>query len=382
MLRPRLLAYLGWVWSCRRGFGPLKAALATCLKIIVFQGRGVLQLALLILLEISHVGRVYTLSPMEPWQKIFRENLSSVGEIVALLELDPSLFLAHPKFRMNLPRRLVAKMERGNSHDPLLRQFLPFTAEEIQSPGFSADPVGDEAARKGKKLLQKYHGRALLLLTSACAMNCRFCFRQNFDYDSSGTNYAEELALVRQDPSITEVILSGGDPLALSNCALKVLLNALEEIPHVSKIRLHTRFPIGIPERIDQELLTMLQRSRAQIVIVLHINHPRELDDELFLRLEPIQRLGIPLLQQGVLLAGVNDSVEVLENLYQELTNHGIIPYYLHQLDRVQGGAHFEVPVGKGLQLMDVLRRRLPGYAVPRYVREVEGELSKIPVSS
>jgi EF-P beta-lysylation protein EpmB len=272
-------------------------------------------------------------------------------------------------------------VEKGNWSDPILRQFLP-TQEELKAdPLFVLDPVADGPSRKGPKLLQKYHGRALLVCTSACAMHCRYCFRQHFDYETQGKLFQEEIAAIAGDPSLTEVLLSGGDPLSLSDAQLGHILEELDKIPHVNRIRFHTRFPIGIPERIDSSFLSLLEKSSKQIIFIIHCNHAKEFDEETWASLKKVQRLGIPVFSQSVLLRGVNDSVEVLKELCESLVDKGIIPYYLHQLDRVQGAAHFEVPEEEGKKLMRQLEALLPGYAIPKYVREIPNKPSKSPIT-
>jgi KamA family protein len=209
-------------------------------------------------------------------------------------------------------------------------------------------------------------------------MHCRYCFRQNFPYESAAHGYGEELDALRQNPSISEVILSGGDPLSLGDEALSSLLKELGQIPHVERIRFHTRFPIGIPERISNRFLSLLQECPKQIVFVIHTNHPKELDSEVIQALQSVGRLGIPLLNQSVLLRGVNDHPATLLTLCQTLINGGIIPYYLHLLDPVSGTAHFDVPEERGIELIAYLQERLSGYGVPRLAREVPGYPSKI----
>lgn len=291
-----------------------------------------------------------------------------------------SVVLQHSKFPLNVPGRLVEKMKKGHWNDPLLRQFLPTLEEQKPSPLFVLDPVGDGNSRTKPKLLHKYHGRALLICTSACAMHCRYCFRQHFNYETEDKLFHEELAQIAKEPSLSEILLSGGDPLSLSDNQLQYLLGKLSEIPHVKRIRFHTRFPIGIPERIDEPFLKLLADCPKQIVFVIHCNHPNEFDEEIFQRLRAVQQLGIPVLTQSVLLRGVNDDVQTLKELFELLIDHGIIPYYLHQLDRVQGAVHFEVSEKEGAQLMEELSILLPGYALPKYVREVAGKLKKIPI--
>ena len=211
-------------------------------------------------------------------------------------------------------------------------------------------------------------------------MHCRYCFRQHYDYETQDKLFTEELQQIAQEPSLTEILLSGGDPLSLSNAQLGHLLGKLQEIPHLKRIRFHTRFPIGIPERIDAEFLELLASCSKQVIFVIHCNHPNEFDNEILESLKKVGKLGIPLLSQTVLLKGVNDTLSVLETLFMLLVDHGILPYYLHQLDRVQGATHFEVAEEKGKQLMEQLGDLLPGYAMPKYVREVPGQPKKMPV--
>ncbi|MBP7074235.1 MAG: KamA family radical SAM protein [Rhabdochlamydiaceae bacterium] len=320
---------------------------------------------------------------MIPWRQIQKENFNKWKPLVDFLELDEENareVLQKSSFPLNLPRRLAEKIDKNNLNDPILRQFVPLKDELIPSEGFCSDPVGDAPSQKTTKLLHKYTGRALLLCTSCCAMHCRFCFRQKFPYDTEQKLFNEELEAIAQDCTLEEIILSGGDPLSLSDRALEELLQALSGINHVQRIRFHTRFPIGIPERIDDSLLRLLAGIKTQIIFIIHVNHPRELDEDVTASLKKIQRLGIPVLNQAVLLKGVNDNLLTLKTLFEGLINHGILPYYLHQLDRVQGTAHFEVEEETGLSLIEELRTCLPGYAIPGYVREIAGEPSKTPV--
>ena len=207
-------------------------------------------------------------------------------------------------------------------------------------------------------------------------MNCRFCFRQNYPYEGE-KDLEAELDAIRQDPTLFEVILSGGDPLSLSDDRLKSLIEALDTIPHLKLLRFHTRVPIGIPERITEEFIAILKKSRLQTIFVLHTNHPRELDDDIFAALK---KIPAPLLSQSVLLKGVNDTIETLKELFLKLSFNGVIPYYLHQLDRVKQASHFEVSIEKGKKLMSELRGCIPGYAMPTYVQEVPFENAKTPL--
>jgi len=317
---------------------------------------------------------------MLPWRQIQRQNFTCWKRLAEFLQLDPAYFpniLKDSKFPLNLPLRLAHKIKKNTWDDPILLQFLPLEKEKAVVPGFKADPVGDLEARKSSKLLKKYHGRALLVCTSSCAMNCRFCFRQNYDYESQDKTFAHEIELIRQDPTLSEIILSGGDPLSLSTETVSSLIRQLDVIPHLERLRFHTRFPIGIPERIDEAFLAMLEQIRLQVFFVIHSNHPAELDAQVLSALKKIQKLGIPVLNQAVLLRGVNDNITTLKALCEKLAGSGILPYYLHQLDRVQGAAHFEVSEEEGQALLAQLTELTSGYAVPKYVKETAGEPSK-----
>lgn len=314
------------------------------------------------------------------WRQVLRQNFTRWDALADFLRLTPTqrqAILQNPRFTLNLPMRLANKIAKGTLDDPILRQFLPTTEETKPVSGFGCDPVGDIKARKAPKLLHKYQGRVLLVCTSACAMHCRFCFRQNFDYEVENNAFSEELTAIAADATIQEVILSGGDPLSLSDLSLKKLLNDLVGIPHVKRIRFHTRFPVGIPERIDDHFLELFKDISKQIWFILHSNHPLELDADVLASLKKLQKLGIVVMNQSVLLRGVNDDAQILKELCEKLVDHGIAPYYLHQLDRVQGASHFEVSEEEGKKLMQVLAAQLSGYAVPRYVREVAGEPGK-----
>lgn len=316
------------------------------------------------------------------WRQIQKQNFKDSRELLPFLGLCPQgpLALHKSAFPLNLPRRLAEKIVKGRWDDPVLRQFVPTTQEEIASPEFSLDPVEDTAFLKAPKLLHKYQGRALLLSTSACAMNCRYCFRRHFDYETEVKGFAAELEEIRDNAELSEILLSGGDPLSLDDVVLGNLLKSLDAIPHIERVRFHTRFPIGIPERIDDGFLKALDQFSRQIIFVIHVNHAQELDAEIFTHLKLLQTRRIPILSQSVLLKGVNDSVEALEELCFALINHGILPYYLHQLDRVQGAHHFEVEERKGHQLLAELNKRVPGYAVPRYVKEEAHAPHKTPL--
>jgi EF-P beta-lysylation protein EpmB len=317
------------------------------------------------------------------WNDVWKRNFTNLPALLDFCEISPEdrqKIVICPAFSINVPERLVKKMEKGNINDPLFRQFVPFKSEEETIEGFCEDPLHEASARCSERVLQKYAGRALIVTTQSCGMHCRFCFRRHYPYTQSTEGFDNEIAWVSKNKEISEVVFSGGDPLALPPRQFEKMVISFNEIPHVKRLRFHTRIPIGIPERIDQGLLECLQRSLKQIYFVVHINHPREMDMDVQQSLSQLLRIKIPVLSQTVLLRGVNDSEEVLCSLMETLGNSAIIPYYLFQLDRVKGAAHFEVPVQEGLRLMRDLRKRLPGYLVPRFVQEVAGEPSKAPL--
>ena len=271
-------------------------------------------------------------------------------------------------------------MAKGDAKGPLLRQVLPL-ADELASPSdYTADPVGDAAACQTPGLLHKYHGRVLLITTGACAVHCRYCFRRAYPYSDSPkapADWQPAIERLAADPTIDEAILSGGDPLTLVDSHLADLTQRLARVPHLRRLRIHTRLPIMIPQRVTAGLLAWLRGTRLAPIVVVHANHPQEIDDEVAEALTRLIDVGIPVLNQAVLLRGVNDSEAALIGLSRRLIDLRVMPYYLHQLDRVSGAAHFEVPISRGLELIAALRRALPGYAVPRYVQENAGEANK-----
>jgi EF-P beta-lysylation protein EpmB len=325
--------------------------------------------------------------PAQParWQELWRDAVRDPRELLDLVGLShrEDLVAGDAGFAMRVPRGFVARMKKGDPGDPLLLQVLPQAAELGDVPGFTRDAVGDLASRAAHGVLHKYEGRALLVATGSCAVNCRYCFRRHFPYaeeTAAAGRWHEAVALVAEDASIREVILSGGDPLSLSTAKLAELTDRLATIAHVKRLRIHTRLPVVLPERVDGVLETWLRRLPMQRVVVLHVNHPNELDDAVAEACVRIARTGATLLNQSVLLRGINDDAQTLQALSERLFTCGVLPYYLHQLDRVAGVAHFEVDDPRARTLMDALRARLPGYLVPRLVREVAGAPSKTPL--
>ncbi len=326
--------------------------------------------------------------PAPGWQQALADAYTDPRALLADLGLDQQLSATlnanADNFPLRVPRAFVRRMQFGNPRDPLLRQVLPVDAENRIVAGFNADPVGDLASLKAPGLLKKYRGRALLITTGACAVHCRYCFRREFPYSAQsalGSNLDLSLAQIAGDPEIREVILSGGDPLSLGDERLGRLLGQLDELPQLSRIRLHTRLPIVLPERITTRLLEHLSKLRRQLVIVVHSNHAQELDASVAGAIQALQVSGALLLNQSVLLRGVNDSVEALVNLSERLFACGVLPYYLHQLDPVAGAAHFQVDDTVGAQLLGAAAAELPGYLLPRLVRERPGGSAKEPIA-
>jgi len=276
-------------------------------------------------------------------------------------------------FPLLVPRTLLGRIRPGDPKDPVLLQVLPQTVEAIDQPGFTKDPLAEAGAAQSPGLLRKYQDRLLIVASRACAVHCRFCFRRHFPYADSPRTLEEWAAILGEiaaAESVREVILSGGDPLTLDDGFLAWLAGRLAEIPHLTRLRIHTRLPIIVPQRVTDELLTWLRATRLTPFVVVHVNHPAEIDEAVGEALTRLVEAGIPVLSQSVLLRGVNDRVEVLAALFERLADLRVMPYYLHQLDRVAGAAHFEVPEHEGINLVRQLRARLPGYAVPRYVRQ------------
>ncbi len=321
------------------------------------------------------------------WQEALKDAVRDPEELCRLVGLPryaAGARRAARQFSVFAPRGYIARMRPEDPHDPLLRQVLPLEEELVNPPGFITDPVGDLAATVTPGLLHKYHSRILMVTTGACAVHCRYCFRRHFPYAEgprSPQAWAPALDSIAADDSLREVILSGGDPLTIVDGQLAELANRLAEIDHLQRLRIHTRLPILIPERVNDELTGWLRGTRLTAIVVVHANHAQELDAQVAEALAKLADAGIVLLNQAVLLRGVNDSIEALAELSERLVDLRVMPYYLHQLDRVAGAAHFEVPVGRGQQFVEQLRDRLPGYAVPRFVREVAGEGHKLPLS-
>ena len=326
-------------------------------------------------------------SPTLNWQQQLAQAITDPMELLNLLGLDASDFpmsqQASEHFQLKLPRAYVNKIEPGNPHDPLLLQVMATAAELNSHDDYYADPVGDLAAMPVPGLLHKYHGRVLLITTGACAIHCRYCFRRHFPYTanhSAKNQWQESLTYIQQNTDVSEVILSGGDPLILSDSKLEQLIRQLETIDHVRTLRIHSRIPVSLPSRITDQLLTTLTSSKLQICMVIHANHASEIMAEEQRALMHLHQAGITLLNQSVLLKGVNDSSVTLSDLSHRLFESKTLPYYLHQLDPVQGASHFQVDEKRATELVEDLRNTLPGYLVPKLVKETAGEKSKSPL--
>jgi L-lysine 2,3-aminomutase len=324
--------------------------------------------------------------PLPDWQIELQQAFTRPADLLQYLELDPhlpGLGLPSHDFPLRVPRGYAARMRKSDPRDPLFLQVWPAPLEADETPGFSPDAVGDLGKLKDGGVIHKYQGRALVIATGACAVHCRFCFRRHFPYAdalASRDHWRVALQALAADRSIHEVILSGGDPLSLTDGKLAELVSALEFLPHVRRLRIHTRQPVVLPERVDAGLLAWLRRGRLQKVMVLHVNHAQEIDEAVAGAARDLKAAGLSLLNQAVLLRGINDSVAAQHALSERLFEIGVMPYYLHLLDRVQGTAHFEVGPEEGASIVRELSHQLPGYLVPRLVREEPGAPAKVAI--
>ena len=320
----------------------------------------------------------------EKWQEILSDLITDPKELVQLLDLNPAdnpvAVAALEQFPLKVPRPLVGRMEKGNWNDPLLRQVWPAMEEEREVVGYSRDPLAEAEYNPLPGLLHKYDGRVLLTAAPHCAVHCRYCFRRHFDYAANGpgrAHWQQVLSYIRKDSSIEEVILSGGDPLALADRQLGWLLDHLAGIPHLTTLRIHSRLPVVIPQRITEKLTTLLRRCPLQTVLVIHCNHPRELSRDFAAAMNMLSANGVTILNQSVVLSEVNDNSSILTDLSKALFARNVLPYYLHLPDPVAGTAHFAVSEDKALAIIEEMKARLPGYLVPRLVREQAGEAAK-----
>ncbi len=318
------------------------------------------------------------------WQQEYKSSVTNIEELCQILELKvdqlPINLTSQQSFKLRAPKSYLQRIQKSNPNDPLLLQILPTIYEQQKVSGFIKDPVGDLQSVKSTGLLQKYKGRALLLATSLCAIHCRYCFRRYFPYSVQNPrhdSWQQALHELEYDSSIHEVILSGGDPLVLSDSELSELIKKISSIQHIKRVRIHTRLPVVIPSRICDELLDWIKTSPTKIIIVLHINHPQEINQELHDRLQQLTDINCTLLNQSVLLRNINDEPSTLVALSEALFGSGVLPYYLHLLDKVEGAAHFDVPKTQACKLMQVVAKHLPGYLVPKLVEELPGRHAK-----
>jgi EF-P beta-lysylation protein EpmB len=336
---------------------------------------------------IDFVPTAFAVSPVD-WQAAMKRAIRTTSRLCEILQIPPPRISGSPpgapSFPTFVPWEFLSRIRVGDPDDPLLRQVLPAAEESSETPGFVADPVGDLHALAAGGLIHKYTNRALVVVTGACGVHCRYCFRREFPYAEAGSRaeqWRPAIQYIQDHPEIDEVLLSGGDPLTLVDEQLDSLIGQLESIPHVRRLRIHSRMPIVIPQRVTPELVQRLSSSRLTTWFVVHTNHAHELDQQVLQHLAMLIDAGIPVLNQAVLLRGVNDSVGALAELCTKLVDHRVQPYYLHQLDRVRGASHFEVPVDEGKRIMRALRKILSGYAVPTYVCEQAGKASKTLIS-
>jgi EF-P beta-lysylation protein EpmB len=314
------------------------------------------------------------------WSDELKHALDDPGRLLAMLDLDPDYARidTDPAFPLRVPLAYIKRMRKGDFHDPLLRQVLPLAEERHIVPGFVSDPLQERSATLTPGVIQKYAHRALLIVTGVCAVHCRYCFRREFPYADHRLPIASSsLRAIESDPGLHEIILSGGDPLMLSDEHLGRLVEALDAIGHLRRLRIHTRLPVVIPARVTNQLVDCLRVSRLRISVVVHVNHANELEGDLETALRRCAEAGIALLNQSVLLKGVNDSVDAMCDLSERLFDCTVLPYYIHLPDAVRGTHHFAVPDHVGRKIIDAMRIRLPGYLVPRLVKETPGEASK-----
>jgi EF-P beta-lysylation protein EpmB len=321
--------------------------------------------------------------PPPLWQQAMREAFRQPIDLLNFLELSPHNFNlnAHPTFSFCCPKSYAHRIKKNDPNDPLLKQILPLDLENTQHLDFIDDPTGDHAAQTNAGVLQKYHGRALLIATSVCAIHCRYCFRQHFNYhESFHLNIAQKLQIINEN--IEEIILSGGDPLMLNDHKLNEIFQFVRAKKHIKRLRIHTRIPIVLPERITDAFLMLLKEFPLPKVMVIHCNHANEIDDEIKEILNKIAQTGTVLLNQSVLLKGVNDSAQTLIDLSERLFEAKVLPYYLHLLDKVAGAVHFDVSKQTALQLIEEMRKNLAGYLVPKLVEERAGFPYKIAINN
>jgi EF-P beta-lysylation protein EpmB len=321
------------------------------------------------------------------WQKELANVVTDPKKLLEMLNIEPKKYLLHFKarklFPVRVPRPFIEKMQQGDFNDPLLKQVMPLSDEFLLSPGFVTDPLAEHES-KVEGLLHKYKHRVLLIVKAGCAINCRYCFRRHFPYADNSPNklrWQYALDYIQKNKEITEVIFSGGDPLMASDEHLAWLIDNIEKISHVKRLRIHTRLPVVIPKRVTTTLVELLKNTHLKATVVLHINHGNEINKALAEAVEPLRAARIPLFNQSVLLKGINDKADILAELSEKLFDIGIQPYYLHMFDQVQGAAHFDVNEQQAVNIVKELMTILPGFLMPKLVREIAGEANKTPIN-
>jgi len=321
------------------------------------------------------------------WQKDLRQVITDPKKLLALLDIDTDEYLQHFKakklFPVRVPLPFIKRMNKNDINDPLLKQVIPLSSEFVITDGFITDPLKEhETVAEG--LLHKYKNRVLMIVKAGCAINCRYCFRRHFPYQENSPNkqrWQQALTYINEHSEISEVIFSGGDPLMASDEYLTWLVEQIETIPHVKRLRIHTRLPVVIPNRITNSLVHLLSHTRLKATMVFHINHSNELGEDFIKALEPLKKARIPLFNQSVLLKGVNDNAETLIKLSEEIFDIGVMPYYLHLFDPVQGAAHFDVNEEDAIKIVTKMLATLPGFLMPKLVREIAGQANKTPIN-
>jgi len=321
------------------------------------------------------------------WQKDLRQVVTDPKKLLSLLDIEASEYLQHFKakqlFPVRVPLPFIKRIKKNDFNDPLLKQVMPLSNEFVESKGFTTDPL-EEHDTVAEGLLHKYSNRVLMIVRAGCAVNCRYCFRRHFPYQDNSPNkqrWQQALNYIAEHKKITEVIFSGGDPLMANDDYLAWLVEQIAMIPHVTRLRIHTRLPVVIPNRITKSLVDLLSRTRLKSTMVLHINHGNEIDDDFANALEPLHAARIPLFNQSVLLDGINDNSDTLVTLSEKMFDVGIVPYYLHLFDPVQGAAHFDVSEDKAVKIVNEMLAKLPGFLMPKLVREIAGQANKTPIN-
>ena len=317
------------------------------------------------------------------WQQYLKDAVRTPQQLASRLKIPVEGICSRQAggdFPLLVPEPYLRRIRSGDLNDPLLLQVLPKQDESDSTAGYTQDPLNENQFDRGAGLLQKYSGRALLVVNGACAVHCRYCFRRNFPYSDAvdvQSHWAAAVEDLSKDESVTEIILSGGDPLTLVDSRLHILVDKLSEIRHLKRLRIHSRLPIVIPQRVTEKLLETLADTRLEVNVVLHSNHANELDGDVELACRKLKHVCNMLLNQSVLMHRINDTVESLVALSERLVECAVVPYYLHKLDSVEGAAHFDVSLERGIELVDQVRARLPGYMVPRFVQEIPGQSNK-----